>query len=95
MFSLVIYFGRLPSPIFSKNLDHPSFIDQSTKMQKSSTHTSETFKLLLLGCQYGHTKVGNTNRKVTRCVKMFLLLTNKVQRKTNMSCYLVIIPEEV
>ena len=48
-------------------------------MQKRFLSPSETFKLLLLRCQYPTQLLEEIHIKVTRCVKMFLLLTNKVQ----------------
>ena len=52
----------------------------ATKMQKSFFSSSETFKILLYGCQYGHTIVRrNTRRSNKMCKNVFI--TNKVQGK--------------
>ena len=48
------------------------------------SNPSENFELLLLGCQYGHMVTQlqeEIQTKVTRCVKMFSLLTIKLQGK--------------
>ena len=46
-----------PPPTLLEILSPPLFTDPFSKMQKSSSPPSETFKLLLLGCQYDHTIV--------------------------------------
>ena len=69
LYSYSVLLDGFPSPIFSKILGGPPppstfanfvsslFTGPPSKMQKWSFSPSETFKLLLFGCQYGHTIV--------------------------------------
>ena len=63
------------------------YIDKKTHQKQNaetSFYPSENFELLLLGCQYGHMVTQlqeEIQTKVTRCVKMFSLLTIKLQGK--------------
>ena len=77
-----------PSPPFAfpsifGNFVFPPFYWSPSKMQKRSFPPSESFKLLLLACQCGHTIEEGIHTKIKRCVKMFLLLTNKVYTMEN------------